>query len=380
MKPDRPFCIQGGTVVLPDRCVRGGTVLLARGRIAHAGERRATPRGATLIKAGGLVVTPGLIDLHIHGGGPYTFDALDAEGFASAARFLASRGVLRFVPTMMAAERVIARIASNLDAPSLRGICPGLYIEGPFISMDRRGGIQPHYVSNVNLHLLRRLHRLSRGHLRMMTFAPEVKHADRLLKEMRRLGILPCVGHTNASAAEIAKICRTSRMSFTHLFNAMSGLDHKRPGAAAFALDAPGAWVELNPDGVHVAPELLRLVARAKHPGRIILITDAVVYSGRSLYMGRKAVTSAGAVHYASDGTLIGSRLTLNQGVARYMKLTGAPLHEAICAASLNPAALLGIASRTGSLQRGKLGDVVVFTPGLKKVTAAFRNGVPVGV
>jgi len=376
------ICIEGGTVVLPAKTVERGSVHIGDGKIVHAGARRARPRGATVIDATGRIVAPGLIDVHIHGAGEFSFELLDADGFVAAARFLAMHGVLRFLPTMMADEGVIERTACALEEGRLDDACPGIYIEGPFVSPDKRGGIQKQYVRGVDLAYLRKLHALARGRLKMMTFAPELSRAEVLVARLRRMKILPCLGHTLATAKRAADVCGRGVVNVTHLFNAMSGLDHKEPGVAVFGLDNDRAWVELNPDGVHVAPELLRLVARAKDSDRIVLITDAVVSAGTRggtfVYMGRKVRATADGVRYADEGTLVGSRLLLCQSVAAYMKHTGAALHDAVRAASLNPARMLGIAKHTGSLEKGKRADVVVMKRDLSRATHAICGGVRV--
>jgi N-acetylglucosamine-6-phosphate deacetylase len=330
------------------------------------------------------VVAPGLIDIHIHGAGHVGFEALDADSLRLGAGVLARHGVLRFLITMMAKEEAIVSAASSIEASGLRETCPGIYVEGPFVNPGKRGGIQKKYVRPVDLGYLRYLQRLARGNICMMTFAPELEGARKLPGAMRRLGIQPCVGHTLARAAEVARVCTTGTYNFTHLFNAMTGVDHRRPGAAAFALNSADAWVEINPDGVHVAPEIVRLTARAKRPDRVILVCDAVISAGAPpgvyRYMGRKVIASAHGVHYAAAGTLVGSRILLNKGVVRYMGHAGVALHEAVRAASLNPAMLLGISARTGSLERGKLGDVVLFSKDFSRARSAFRSGRPVAV
>ncbi len=374
-------CIQRGTVLLPDREVDCGTVVISDRRISYAGKRLPTPRGAREIDAEGCVVSPGLMDVHIHGIGDIAFERLDPDRLAEAARRLAALGVLRFVPTMMADLEAVSAAAGAIMKSGLRGVCPGIYVEGPFVSMRKRGGILPRYVRPVDHAHLRRLLRAGRGLIRMMTFAPELDGSAGLAAALRRAGVLPCVGHTDADVSETKAAAGRGPLSFTHLFNAMSGLDHRRPGAAAFALEARDAWVELNPDGIHVAPEMVRLASRLVPRDRMVLITDAVISAGspdgRYTYMGRGIVASPRGVHYEEDGTLIGSRILLNEGVVRYAEAAGVPLHEAVRAASLNPAGLLGLAARTGSLERGKLADLVIFAPGLERAAAAFRAGKP---
>jgi N-acetylglucosamine-6-phosphate deacetylase len=215
----------------------------------------------------------------------------------------------------------------------------------------------------------------------MMTFAPELKGADRLPAVMRQLGILPCVGHSLASAATAAAVCGRHQVSCTHLYNAMSGLDHREPGVAAFALNADRVYVELNSDGKHVSPELLQLTRRAKRGDRIVLISDAMVFAGAKFgvyeYAQMKFRSSEEGVYNLETGTLTGSNVLLNRGVARFMRFTRAPVHDAVRLASLNPACLLGLGQHTGSLEAGKSADLVLFSRDFEKVHAVFWRGKP---
>ena len=160
---------------------------------------------------------------------------------------------------------------------------------------------------------------------------------------------------------------------------AAARLDHRRPGLAAFALNRDSVYTELNPDGTHVAPELLRLTQRAKRADRIVLISDAVVSAGAEPgiydYMNKKVRSTRQGVYYEESGTLIGSSVLLNEGVGRFIKSTGAPVHAAVRMASLNPANLLGLGRHTGSLDAGKAANVVVFSRDFNKVRAAFWKG-----
>ena len=373
------LCIQNGEVVLPDRSIPGGTVIFTGGRIRYAGEARKTPRGAAELDAHGGYVTPGLIELHIHGAGLVGWETCTEAGLEQFEKTLLSHGIVRFVPTMMADESVIRRMANLLATAPCSDRVPGLYLEGPFISPDKRGGIQKEYVRPVNLAYLKKLQQIANGRIRMMTFAPELKGADKLPAAMRKLGIQPCVGHSLASAARAAAVCGRSKVCCTHLYNAMSGLDHREPGLAAFVLNRQQVFAELNPDGNHVAPDLLQVTQRAKRSDRIVLISDAVMSAGAKPgiydYMNHKVRSTARGVHYVDSGTMVGSNVLLNQGVKRFMKFTGAPVHEAVRMASLNPATLLGLGQRTGSLQSGKSADIAVFSRTFDKVRALFCKG-----
>ncbi|MHB8899921.1 MAG: N-acetylglucosamine-6-phosphate deacetylase [Thermoguttaceae bacterium] len=373
------FCIQNGQVVLADRVIAGGTVVLADGRIRSAGPGRKTPRGADEIDARGGYVVPGLLDMHIHGAGMVGWETCTRDDFEQIRISLAAHGILRFVPTMMADEAVIGRVAALLDGSLWADCVPGIYVEGPFINPGKRGGIQEDYVRPVDLDYLAHLQKIAGGRIRLMTFAPELEGAEQLPAAMRRLGIQPCVGHSLAGAAEAAAVCGRGRTCATHLFNAMSGLDHRRPGLAAFALNADSVYAELNPDGTHVAPELLQLASKAKRVDRMILISDAVISAGAQPgtyeYMNRKVKSTPQGVYYEDGGTLIGSSSLLDEGVRRFARFTGAPLHQAVRMASLNPAALLGLDRRTGSLEPGKWADLVIFPRNFGRVRAAFWKG-----
>ncbi len=375
-------CIQNGEVVLPDRTIPGGTVIMADCRIAYAGKAKRTPRGAAEFDAHGGYVAPGLTDLHIHGAGMVGWESCTQEGLGQFEATLLARGIVRFVPTMMADPAVIAHVASLLDGAPCADRVPGMYVEGPFISLEKRGGVQPAYIRPVDLAYLRELQDLAGGRIRMMTFAPELAGAAELPKAMRKLGIIPCVGHSMATAAEAAAVCGRSTMGCTHLYNAMRGLDHREPGLAAFALNQNRVYTELNADGTHVAPDLLRITWKVKPADRIILISDAVISAGAKPgvydYMNRKVRSTGQGVYYAEEGTLIGSSVLLNEGVKRFIRFTGAPVHAAVRMASLNPASLLGLGRRTGSLAPGKSADVAIFSRDFSRARAAFWKGTAV--
>lgn len=373
------ICIQNGEVVLPDRSIADGTVMIEGEQISYAGAATKTPHGATELDARGGYITPGLMDVHIHGAGPIGWETCTAEGLETLQATLLAHGVVRFLPTMMADERVITRITELLKTASCSDRIPGIYVEGPFISHGKRGGVQPQYIRPVDLDYLARLQQISDGRIRMMTFGPELERASELPAVMDELGILPCVGHSLATATEAASVCGRRTVCCTHLYNAMKGLDHREPGLAAFALNQDQVYTELNPDGTHVAPELLKISRKAKPVDRIVLISDAVVSAGAEPgvyeYMNKKVKSSAEGVHYVDGGTLVGSNILLNQGVKRFMQFTGAPVHDAVRMASLNPAHMLGLGKSTGSLEAGKSADLVIFSRDFDDVHVAIHNG-----
>ena len=229
-------CVRNGTVVLPDATVPNGVVLVKGGRIVHAGKARPAPRGAEVIDAKGGLICPGLIDVHIHGAGKNSLDPPTPETFRAVADALLAHGVTQHVPTMMPSEEVAEGLAALIDETGLQERVPGIYVEGPFVNVKRRGGIQERFVFPVDLKRLDRIARRTAGRTIMMTFAPELEGAEVLPAALRDHGMLPCVGHTEASSERIAEVIGRRKINFTHLFNAMSGVDHRRPGAALHAL------------------------------------------------------------------------------------------------------------------------------------------------
>lgn len=374
------LCIQNGNLVLPDRVIEGGTLIAEKGRIAYAGEARPTPPGAEACDARGRFVTPGLIDLHIHGAGAHSLDPPNPASFRAIAEFLLSRGVTHFMPTMMACRPYVRQLADMLGETGNGARALGLYPEGPFISTEKKGGVLPEYIESVDLDLLATMQEECQGKIRFMTFAPELPGAERLIAAMDDLGILPCMGHSATGAARARFVAGRARVNCTHLFNAMSGLDHHRPGLAAMAMNVDSVWVELNPDGTHVAPELLRLVWRAKRRDRICLISDAVISAGAPEgdyeYMGAAVRAGRMGVFRRADDTLVGSRCLLNEGLMRFRRWTKASLPEAVALATRNPAALLGRRGRSlGTLEVGKEANVVVFPRTFSRAYAVFLAG-----
>jgi N-acetylglucosamine-6-phosphate deacetylase len=240
----------------------------------------------------------------------------------------------------------------------------GIHIEGPFLSHAKRGMHPAEHLQAPSIDLFERLYAAARGHIRLMTLAPEAgavaspggNHADSALDLIRHAtarGVRCSIGHSNALAAETRPAIAAGAVSATHTFNAMRPLDHREPGILGIVLDDPRLYADLICDGVHVAPELVRLWLRAKGRERAILITDALAATGMpdGHYMlgsspitvfGERALVSADLAH--GKQTLAGSVLTLDRAVNRLREFTGASLADATRLASHNPAAMLGLA------------------------------------
>jgi N-acetylglucosamine-6-phosphate deacetylase len=324
------------------------------------------------IDARGDLVTPGLIEAHIHGAGGIGFDALGADPREAARRlgearsFLRARGVTTFLPTLIPREAEIGELAAGLEAGAFdEADLPGIYVEGPFIAAAKRGGIPADFIRAPDPALLARILALSRGRLRLMTVAPELPGAEGIYEALGAAGVTVCLGHSDCSLDKAA--IPEGRFSLTHLFNAMSPFSHKH-GEAGLAMlpflrDLP--FVELNSDGVHVSDQALLAASRAISPESLVLVSDAVVAAGLPYgeysFFGMRVVSNERGVRYADSGTLMGSNHLAPEVLRHWIEATGASLPEAVASLSAVPARLLGVEGRRGEIARGRDACLVVW-------------------
>lgn len=391
--------IEGGDVVLPDRIVVGGTVALSMGTIRFSGSGgdahrvHAAGRDALRIDARGSWICPALYETHIHGcGGAWTGE--DFPGSLSAmGRFLARQGVGLFLPTTVSEECAIEGLGTALDAlradSGLTGRIPGIYVEGPFVAPARRAAIPAGCLREVSLDYLDRLYELSKGHLRVMTFAPELRGARELPGWMRERGILPALGHSDAAMADLEPYASEALLGVTHLFNGMSGVSHKAPGLAHWALLDRRVFTEIVGDGLHVHPSAMRLALQVRPADKMVLISDALAPAGlpegeaasgtasaaaSGTMYGRNVVSRGAGVYYEEDGTLVGSRLLVRDGLARLTGELGVPVPSAVAMASCNPARMLGLRNK-GALLLGYDADVAVLSRDFRECSLCVWEG-----
>ncbi len=330
------------------------------GRISHP---PADSEPEKNLSAEGLYVAPGFLDLQVNGGGGQAFAEADAPSLQAIADSHVAGGTTGFLATAitspLSAMRRALETVRRADHPAVLG----MHLEGPFISPKRAGAHNPRHILTPSREELVRLLEGCEELVRLVTLAPELEGAGDLIENLLAAGAVPALGHSDATYEQAMESVRRGVRSFTHLFNAMRGFHHREPGAVGAALDAD-AFVELICDGVHVHPAAVRLVARARGFDSICLVTDAMAAAGLSdgeYSLGGLPVTVRDGVARLADGTLAGSTLTMNQAVKNFMDYTGCSLPEAVRCASLNPARLLGLEQRKGSLEGGKDADLVIF-------------------
>ncbi len=348
---------------------------------------------------GADTLTAGFFDVHTHGAAGHDVMDESPDALPRIARFLASRGVTHFLPTTVTAPldatlRALDRLAHAIEtadrSPADRSPAPaeareppsqlsaqplGIHLEGPFVSHGKRGVHPPAHILAPSIPVFDQLWAAARGHIRVMTLAPEEPGAMDLIAHAAALGVRVSIGHSIATAAVAREAIARGAVSATHTFNAMRPLDHREPGILGVVLDDPTLFAELICDGVHVADEAVRLWFRAKAPDHAILVTDSMAATGMpdgDYTLGGLPVTVVGPV-CLSGGVLAGSVLTLEQAVANLQQIAHTDLATATRAATANPAHMAGFAD-TLALRVGNLANLNRFDAHGRR-TATYVRG-----
>jgi N-acetylglucosamine-6-phosphate deacetylase len=377
------------TLYTPDP-VRNGTVLVDDGRIGAVGPRDSItiPRGAREIDLGDSAIAPGFIDIHVHGAGGR--DLMDPQRGAieTVSRVLARHGTTSYYPTTVTAPRTdtlqslefLARYIEEAGkSPSALAQPLGIHMEGPYISVKRRGVHPVESIAEPTLEAYRRVARAAGGKLRIMTIAPELASAPEVIAEMIATGVQPSIGHTDATYDQAERAVELGARQATHTFNAMRPFAHRDPGVIGAVLTDPRIKAELIADGVHVDPTAIRVLYQSKGDRGIVLVSDGTSGTGMpdGIYpvAGLPIEVKDGVCRY--QGALAGSVLTLDRAIRNMRSFLGLRPEQAIRMATSNTAELLGIRDRKGALKPGADADLVVLTPELE-VRAVWARGVEV--
>ncbi len=378
--------LTASAMVLPD-CVLIDPWLLIEDGVIHSFGTRGDglPQHTEHHDLPDALLAPALLDIHVHGASGHDVMEGTVEGVAHVSRFLATRGVGAFLPTTVTAPvdetlRALDGLASLIEdaekgQQTLPGATPlGIHLEGPFLSHNKRGVHPPALLQPASIPLFDSFWQAARGHIRLMTVAPELLNALDLIKHASTLGVRISLGHSDATAAETRAGIAAGGLSATHTYNAMRGLDHREPGMLGVVLDDDNLYAEIIADGVHVDPIAVRLFWRAKGPRRAILITDGMsatgMPEGRYKLGGFDVDVADGRA--SRDGVLAGSVLTLDRAVRNFAGFTHAPLATVTQLATANPAALTGFAESHGAIAEGRRADVVAFSPPGQLVAACI--------
>jgi N-acetylglucosamine-6-phosphate deacetylase len=365
------YILSGAKICLPDTIINDHYLIVNNGIITHINqEDTPKPDHIEIIKlSSNHTIIPGFIDVHIHGANGS--DVMDAtpESLHNIATTISKQGVTNFLATTMTASdsetsQALKNVALYNQTQNNSGakIC-GVHLEGPFLSEAKIGAQNSKFLANPNIKLFSKWIEKSDSLIKKVTIAPELSHADPLIKYMLNNKIIPSIGHTNCTAKQAQSCINLGATSATHLFNAMSGVSHRKPGAATAILLDDRVYSELIVDGVHLSPEIIQLVFKVKGCDKIILVTDAMSaqsYGDGQFMLGGQKVIVSGNEARLENGALAGSVLTMNKAVKNMLSTTECSLPDAIKMATLTPAKNIGLDHIIGSISVGKRADLAI--------------------
>lgn len=356
-----PTAVQSDTLVVSDH-----------GTVAYVGPMEEAPQAdGRRLDMPGLIVVPGFIDIHTHGGHGVTFGMVDtlAEDLEDYSAWVASTGVTGFLCTVAAPDadalcEVVSRYVELFESSAWSGARPlGLHVEGPFLSAEKKGAFDPEWLRRPAAKEARAILAAGQGWIRQMTLAPELPGADEVAALLRSRGAVVAMGHTNADYETASAALRRNFNHVTHAFNAQRGFHHREPGVLGALLGSDCVTAELIADTIHVHPGAMNMLVRCLGSDRVVLVTDAIAGAGLSDaecdFMSHQVTVQDGKATLA-DGTIAGSVATMDLCVRNLNREVGVPLLAAVKMASLNPARVLGLTDSVGSLRVGKKADLLV--------------------
>jgi N-acetylglucosamine-6-phosphate deacetylase len=334
---------------------------------------REVPGDSSLIDFGDAALSPGFVDIHIHGGAGLDLMRASLSEFPRLGKFLATHGVTGYFATTVAAPldvtcSALERLADAIEAAratpddSAQGRPLGIHLEGPFLSHKRRGVHPPEFLVAPTVAVFERLWQAARGHVRMLTIAPEVPEAMEVIAEAARRNVCVSIGHSDAEMPVAQDAVKAGARHATHTFNAMRPLDHREPGIIGEVLSNDQLSADIIVDGIHVDPAVVKVFLRAKGRERAVLITDAISATGMpdGRYQLGPIEVDVKDGKCTSNGSLAGSVLTMDRAVCNVTRFSEWTLRDAVQAATLNPARAVGLAAHHGILAKGVSADFTV--------------------
>jgi N-acetylglucosamine-6-phosphate deacetylase len=380
--------IHAGRALTPATEINDAGILIREDVIEAIGPRSGMtlPAGALEIRAADKTAVPGFIDIHIHGAGGHDVMEGTADALRAVTRKVSEHGTTSLVATtvtastdqtLRAVEGIAAYIAHQRETDEPRAEVLGIHLEGPFISKARRGVHPSEWIQLPSAETLGRFLKAAAGNARILTIAPEVLGAAPCIDAARQAGLVVSMGHTDATYEQARAAMACGVRSATHVYNAMRPFSHRDPGVIGAVLTTPEVNAELIADGVHVEEAAMKLLLLAKGAAHVTLVSDGLSATGMpdgKYMLGGLEVTVSGGVCRNADGVLAGSTLTLDRALRNIVAL-GISLPDAVRMLTLNPATLLGIEFKKGSLRVGADADILLLDAGLH-VTSAWARGV----
>lgn len=350
-------------------------VVVEDGRIVDIFSRtqKDAPSGSPLVDFGDAILSPGFFDVHIHGGAGIDLMRAPVSDLPRLGHFLTLHGVTGYFPTTVAAPldttyAVLERLADAIEAPApsngdvVQARPLGIHLEGPFLSHKRRGVHPPEYLLEPTVPIFDRLWQAARGHVTMITIAPEIPGAIDVIAEAAKRNVCVSIGHSDSQLATARDAVAAGARHATHTFNAMRPLDHREPGIIGEVLSDDSITADLIADGIHVSPEVVKVFLHSKGRERAVLITDAISATGMpdGRYQLGPIEVDVKDGKCTANGSLAGSVLTMDRAIRNVTKFSDWSLRDAVRAATFNPARAVGLTKTHGVLKAGANADFTV--------------------
>jgi len=370
----KTICLRNGTVFTGIAMIKNASVIIQDGKISDVVSNdklqvMELPEDTTTIYVNGAYIAPGFIDTHIHG--IHGFDTSDAnpESILEMSKALVNYGVTAFCPTLYPQDhdKFISCITAIKDAMGREEGAKifGANLEGPFISREKHGALDPKHMIPVDLEKMKQYNDASGGNISLMTVAPELDGIHELALYCAKEGIVLAAGHSNATYDDMMEAVQAGILHSTHFFNAMRRLHHRDPGVVGAIMIYPNIPCEIIADGYHLHAAIVKLLRRVKPIHKIVLVTDCLrptgQKSGKLMANHEEVYLKDGLFTRKDDETIAGSALTMIQGVRNLVEDMEVPMEDALRMASCNPATVISRQIETGYIMPGRDADIVVF-------------------
>ena len=385
------FMLRGARLVDASTDLAAGDVVVGDGALVAVGE--SMPGAASeseseadmaTITVDDMIVTPGFLDAHTHGGGGFNLHTTDSAEIAAFAEWAPRTGLTSFlvavvgVPDALPEAQIRAAVAACEQGDAGTGAEPvGIFLEGPYINLARRGAHMASWLRQPDLEEVNHVLDLAAGHLRLITVAPELPGAAPVIRRLVEAGVTVSIGHSDATYEQTLEAISIGVTHMTHCCNAMRPLYHRDPGPLGAVVRAPQVMGELIADGVHVHPAMAAIVEKIFGPERLIVITDAQPGAGKEgatfEFAGQPLHVERGAARLA-DGAIAGSVRTMDEALRKTLRMTGVTLPEAVGMLTRNPARAIHLDDRKGWLRPGYDADLLLFSSDLT-LQATFCRG-----
>ncbi|KNG79375.1 N-acetylglucosamine-6-phosphate deacetylase [Mycoplasma sp. HU2014] len=357
--------LKNAQIVLENEIINNGYVIIKDKKIVEIGKDYKLDDAIDLENN---FLLPGFIDCHTHGGYGVDFEQGDQNRFKIFADNIVKEGITRYVQSTVTnddqkTETILKEFSEFMKLNNGKAKCIGAHLEGPFISKFKKGAHQENLLKDPDIKLVEKWNEISNNNVKIITYAPELDNTE-FTKYLLKNNIIPSAGHSNIKTDQFESYCKLGVKHITHLFNAMSGVDHHNPGLVVSAFNHKDILCEIITDTIHLKPEIIKLVYDHKTADNICLITDSISAKGLDdgvYQLGNLKINkSNNQARLVSNNALAGSVASYDQVVRNFKNITNISLIDLIKTTSINISKQLNIYSYTGSIQKDKYADLVV--------------------